>query len=333
METPISKKRNYIIDILKVIACFLVFRIHMREVSVFTPFVLFAVPIFIFITSYNYTQSSYRKNMLTVKEWYSVKNLLQKFLRLYIPYAVFAVCQLILIFALNAGYNIGNIFISFFVGGYGPGNYYLLLMFQIILIFPFLLYFNTKNSNLTLVLCCAFYILYQLFMRLVFPENSYDVTSPGGAIDKWTVLRWIFLIECGIYFYINQDKIKWWQLLLIMLVDIIPYILQLTTDLPTLYFRGIPYHFISAGIVGLCIMYLGNLSFGKFNQVIAYCGSATWHIFLFQQLYFWLIDLLDWQIGFTYLSFPICFFGGLAFYTAQVQIERMIGKLKSKKAN
>ena len=323
--------RNYIIDILKIIACFLVFRIHMGEVSVYTPFVLFAVPVFIFISSYNYTASSYVHNLDTIKKWFGLKHFFRMVKRLYLPYIVFAVCQLVLIFALNAGYDTGNVILSFFVGGYGPGNYYLLLMFQVMLVFPFLLSFTRKKPNLTLVLCLIFYFAYQLVMCLVFPDNPGDVTTLGGAINKWTVFRWIFLIECGIYFYIKIDKIKWWQLVLLMFADIIPYIVELTTDLPTLYIRGIPYHFIVTGIVGLCIKYLNSISFGRLNCVIAFCGRATWHIFLFQQLYFWLIELVDWQFGFTYISFPICFAGGLLFFAAQVAISKLI-KNKNKPA-
>ena len=330
MEIGTQNKRAYIIDILKVIACFFVFRIHMGNVSAFTPFVLFAVPIFIFITSYNYTQSCYLHDTITIKSWFSVKNIVKKIVRLYVPYMAFAICQLILIFTLNAGYNIGNVIVSFFVGGYGPGNYYLLLMFQIILIFPFLLHFNKKSPNLTFIVCLVFYFAYHMIMLFVFPENPNDVTTIGGIINKWTVFRWIFLLDCGIYFYINREKIKWWQLVLFMLIDVIPYVLFLTTDLPTLYIRGIPYHFIVGGIVGICIKYLGNISFGKFNRMVSYLGKATWHIFLFQQLYFWLITLLDWRIGFSYLSFPICFFGGVLFYTAQVLITKGLKYQKNK---
>lgn len=322
METVVKKKRFYIIDILKVIACFFVFRIHMGPMTVYVPFVLFAVPIYIFITGYNYTQSSLRLNKPPLAV------MLKRAVRLYIPYMAFAIVQLVLILALKADYNPLNIAISFFVGGYGPGNYYLLLMFQIILVFPVLLYFNKKKPALTLILCFVFYWVYHIFMRFVFPDNPEDVTTVGGIINKWTAFRWIFLIDSGIFFYIRRDKIKWWYLALLTLLDIIPYILMLTTDLPTLYIRGIPYHFISAGIVGLCIKYLGNISFGKFNRAVAYCGNATWHIFLFQQLYFWLIDLVDWQFGFTYISFPICFIGGLLFYTAQLYVTKLVNSVK-----
>lgn len=323
METVVQRKRYYVIDILKVIACFFVFRIHMGNGSAYTPFVTFAVPVFIFITSYNYTQSSLNSKLPLGKM------IIKRFTRLYIPYAAFAICQLILILALKADYNPVNIAISFFVGGYGPGNYYLVLMIQIILLFPLLLYFNKKKPELTLILSFVFYWCYQIFMRFVFPDNPQDVTTAGGIINKWTFLRWIFLIDSGIFFYFNKDKIKWWHLLLLMPLDIVPFIIQ-TAYRPLLYIRGIPYHFISAAIVGLCIKYLGNLSFGKFNAAVAYCGNATWHIFLFQQLYFWLIDLVGWQFGFTYVSFPICFFGGLAFYAAQLYITKLIKTVKSR---
>lgn len=160
--------RTYIIDILKIIACIFVFRIHMGEVSPLTPFVQFAVPIFIFLTSYNYTRSSHIHNLDTIKKWFSAKNLLRKFLRLYVPYIIFAVAQLVLIIALNAGYDWGNVILSLLFGGYGPSNYYLLLMFQIILFFPFLLHFNRKNPNVTLIVCVVLYFCYHIFMRLVF---------------------------------------------------------------------------------------------------------------------------------------------------------------------
>lgn len=328
MKNPSTEKRIYIIDVLKVVSCFFVFRIHMG--GDYYPFVSLAVPIFVFITGYNYAQSCYIKNSLTIKDWFLPKNLLKKILRLYIPYLVFALCQIILVFALKADYKTGNAILAFFVGGYGPGNYYLLLMIQIIAIFPFLFHFTKIRPMLTLTVCLAFYLCYHLVMRFAFPDGCEDVTSLGGAINKWAVFRWIFLIDCGIYFYIEREKIKWWHLALLIPVDLIPLILQLTTNLPPVYPCGIPYYFIAFALVGISIKYLGNISFGKLEKVIAYCGKATWHVFLFQQLYFWLIDLLNWEIGFTYLSFPICFFGGIAFFTVQFVIQKIIKAKRSK---
>lgn len=315
-----ERKRTVIIDVLKIIACLFVIRIHMN--GSYLPVVLLAVPLFIFIVSYNYTQSSFRHGGLTLRQWFSLNNLSGKFLRLYIPYLVFAICQCILMFALSAGYNVFNVIASLFFGGYGPGNYYLLLMFQIILIYPFLLWANRKKPRLTLILCFVFYICYHIIMRFVFPDDPGDVTTVGGAINKWGVFRWIFLIDCGIYFCMNKDKIKWWQLVILAFLDIIPFIME-KIGLPALYIRGIPFNFLVIAIAGLSIKYLGSMSFGKLNAAAAFCGNATWHIFLFQQLYFWLIGLLGWQFGYTYISFPICFAGGLIFFT----VHMLIGKI------
>lgn len=152
-------------------------------------------------------------------------------------------------------------------------------MIQVILLFPLLFVLTRKYPNLTLICCLILYFIYQIIMCFGFPNDLYDVTSPGGILNKWTVFRFIFLIESAIYFYHKQNKIKWWVLALLMLVDIVPAILIRTTDLPTLYTRGVPYYFIAIAVSGLCIKYLGNLSFGKLNKAIAYCGNATWHIF------------------------------------------------------
>lgn len=330
MQTDAKKSRVYIIDILKVICCFFVFRIHMGGVTHIAEQIVFtAVPIFIFLTSYNYTQSAYSRNELTLQKAYRPARIIGKIARLYIPYAVFSICQVILIATLDAGYPTGNIVLSAFFGGYGPGNYYLVLMLQVILIFPLMLALTRKHPNITLISCLIIYFVYHIILCFAFPDNLHDVTSPGGIINKWTVFKYIFLIECGIYFYHKCDKFKWWIFLLIMCADIIPFILANTTNLPTMYTRGIPLHFITFGMIGLLLKYFKKLSLGKFNSIIAYCGNATWHIFLFQQLYFWLIDLIKWNFGFTYISFPICFTGGMLFYTAQLLITKLIRYLKT----
>ena len=322
-----SDGRNYVIDLLKIVSCFFVFRIHMGAVSPYTPFVLFAVPIFVFLTGYNYTGHCARRE-IGLRGWFAPRNLLRMAARLYLPYLVFALCQLILIFALGADYPIGNVILSFFVGGYGPGNYYLLLMLQIILVFPLLLFCTRKRPRATLVCTLLFYAAYHLFMNYVLPGHPGDVTSVGGAINKWGVLRWIFLLECGIYLYVRRDAVRWWHLAPLIAIDATAYILEVIGGLRAWYSRGIPYHFAVIGIVGLCLKYLSPLSFGRCNVVIAYCGSASWHIFLFQQLYFWLIALVGWQFGFGYISFAICFAGGLLFYTAHVLIRKCYRHLR-----
>ena len=229
METSYDK-RNYIVDILKVMACFFVFRIHMGEGSdiymrIFSQFIRCAVPIFIFLTSYNYTQSCLKSDATTLKQLYSLKSLSRKFFRLAVPYLVFAVVQLILILALKPGYKWGNVAISMIGGGYGPGNYYLVLMLQVILIFPLLFYFNKKHPVVTWFVCLIFYFAYNIFMSFVFPDDPFNVTTTGGIINKWTVFRFIFLIDSGIYFCLYRDKIKIYQLLILFLADLIPFIL------------------------------------------------------------------------------------------------------------
>lgn len=330
LKTLTQEKRLYIIDILKIIACFFVIRIHIGALTPPEQFVCIAVPVFIFITSYNYTQSCELHDMLTIKKWFTLRNLSNKFKRLYVPYIAFAICQLILIVALKADYGLITVITAFFTGGFGPGNYYLLLMFQIIILYPFLLCCNKKRPKIALATSLVFYLIYYIVMYFVFHDDLYDVTSLGGAINKWTVFRWIFLLESGIYFFIRRDKIKWWQLVLLSFADIIPFILQYTTALPTLYIRGIPYNFIAIAAVGLCIKYLNGISFGKLNFIIEYCGKATWHIFLFQQLYFWLIGMLAWQTGNTFISFPVCFIGGLIFYTVNSVFTKLINKIRRK---
>ncbi len=326
MDTSLDK-RNYIVDILKIMACFFVFRIHMgwgsaSYVRILSQFVECAVPIFIFLTSYNYTQSCLKSGATTLKQLYSFESLAKKFFRLIVPYLVFAIVQLILILTLKPGYKWGNVAISMLGGGYGPGNYYLVLMFQVILIFPLLYYFNKKRPVVTWFVCLIFYFAYNIFMTFVFPDDPHNVTTVGGIIYKWTVFRFVFLLDSGIYFCLNRDKIKIYHLLILILADLIPFILSLTTSLPTIYARGIPNNFFVISIVGICLKLFKNASFGKLNGAIAYLGKATWHIFLFQQLYFWLIGILGWRLGFGYLSFPICFFGGLLFYTVHTAISK-----------
>lgn len=89
MNIDSVRQRNYIIDILKVLCCFFVFRIHMgsaiHPVHIAEEFILLAVPIFIFLTGYNYTASAYYRGELTLKKSYPPPEFLIRFYALRYP--------------------------------------------------------------------------------------------------------------------------------------------------------------------------------------------------------------------------------------------------------
>lgn len=249
-------------------------------------FVRMAVPIFIFISGYNYSQSFEKRNAVL----YSFAYIKRKVLRFLIPAIITCTLYIFLIMLNGNTVSFEYVLTTFFYGYYGLGAYYCNIMLQFIFVFPLFFLCIKKWNELGVVIIAFFNLIYEL---------SYKIHNWSYDVYRILLFRYSFIIALGIYLYLNKNKsLKHTTLLSMFIIGII-YLL-----LPN-YF-GYSYHLFTSWqntsmVVGLYIfpiMYFlfkefsFTKSFGKFNSIICLVSNSTYHIMYTQMLYFTLKEKL-----------------------------------------
>lgn len=194
-------KRNQSIDLLKGICILFVITTHFnwseRETLYggFPFWIVMAVPVFILISGYVYTNSYLRKNVETLDQAFSIEIWFKSFLRYTIPFLIVYIIEVIINIILTA---LGRISIPWydylagiFIGGWGPGSYYFPVMIQFLFFFPFIFIAIKKFGWKALV---GFFIFNLFFEIIKFPFQISAVTY------RLLIFRYTFLIASGCYF-------------------------------------------------------------------------------------------------------------------------------------
>ena len=155
--------RNLAIDILKIFAIAMVIACH--TINIRAEFLGVAVPLFLVITGFNYTNSMKNKN-LTIKDYYKKENLKKKFSRILLPYLCFAVFEILLILFSN-NFNGTNIVRILLFGGLGMGSFYTILLVQIILLFPLIFKLVQRKKYWGLLIAFLFTVIFEIVFNLV----------------------------------------------------------------------------------------------------------------------------------------------------------------------
>jgi len=305
------KTKYFQIDFLKAIMIFLVIFDHMvswnikSEIGV-TLWERISIPIFLVIMGFNMGLSFKGKGDLTLRELYSWRYFKSKILRYIIPFLIlYAVSTFIGLFMY--GFDISALYygqyypshgiINFFIGYllfWGPGNWFLPLLFQSILILPLLYKGFTKKPVLTLILTFIIEIVMQLTVFFFI-----------GEITSWEEVHYLNLFMTSILFYLSavglgmwfsfghklfeKRNIFMWILFPISLVFIIAhqfYDFRFRIN-DVLVLRG-DYHFLifpySAMLFLLAMKFLPQKSEGRISRSISLIGKSTYHILLTQIL-------------------------------------------------
>ena len=320
------KERFWEFDYLKAFAILFVILTHstfpeeIKKLFLFPYIINSAVPIFIIVSGYMYSKHySNNKKILDIEFiWNQFKNLLG-------PYLIVFFIELILFRLMNSEKDFKEVIIMFISGGWGPGGYYVQILFQLLIIFP-TMYFFVKRLGLTLggVLCVGIQFI------LEFVYQYYNLPS---SLYRLLILRYIIFIYLGIVLYEDKKKIKNTYLFTgCVLSFIYIYLITYKSYVPDIAFRlwtgtSLP----TAGwTFGLIIIYLSKIR--KFNvithRILTSIGKATYFIFLFQLLYFnFKPGNLSSSSFFCIIDLVICILGGVSFR----YMYGYFNKLKSRK--
>lgn len=186
------------IDFLKFISIFGVVFIHARNENIIpeiiSEFFRVAVPLFIIFFAY-FLEKSLSK-VSTKKEYYNI--LKQKFFLLFLPYAFFTILYF---FILN---DLSTIkpreLITGYWSGYGwAGQYFFIILFQLILIFPLL----QKIVNIKLV----YITVVSLFLYITMSYAFWDLSIVSKLSDR-IFIYWVPYAILGVLLYRNIDLFK-----------------------------------------------------------------------------------------------------------------------------
>ena len=307
-----NREYNYFqIDFLKTVMIFLVIYDHIvywdikRLIGV-ALWERISIPVFLVIMGFNLGNSFRRSGAKTLRELYSRQYLKKKVLRYIIPFLVLYLVSTITGWILY-NFNIIEMYntqtyptwgiINLFTGilpFWGPGNWFIPVILQSILIAPLIYYGFTKKPKLTLILTFIIEIALQLIVFFFI-----------GEITSWEELHILNLFMTSVLFYLSGIGLGFWfsqdhklqskhnffmwilfPLSLAYLVGYQFFGFRIRIDgLPLL--RG-DYHFLvfpySAFLVLLALRYLPNNPEGRLAKNISTIGKSTYHILLIQIL-------------------------------------------------
>lgn len=160
MEIRGNRGRNRSIDFIKGICILFVIITHYswssfeRQKYLFPFWIEMAVPLFMIISGFVYTESYKKSNIKSFEEAYSFSNTLHRVVRYTMPFAVIYFIEMMtLFFKTKTSVGIIRIICYFLRGGFGPGSYYYPVMIQFIFFFPIIFFIIKKYAYIGLLIC------------------------------------------------------------------------------------------------------------------------------------------------------------------------------------
>jgi len=263
-----------------------------------------SIPVFLVILGFNMGNSFKQKGDQTLRQLYSKEYFKRKFLRYIVPFLILYLITTLygLIwyrFDITAMYHSqfypSHGFMNLFIGimpFWGPGNWYLPLLFQSILIMPLLYRGFTKKPVVTLILCFIIELAMQLTVFFFIGEITTWQEVHILNMFMLSALFYLSAIGLGMWFSFGHEiqhnrNFFMWFLYPISLVYLVAYqffgFRYMIGNVPLL--RG-DYHFLvfpySAFLFLIAMRFLPQKSERRISKAISLIGKSTYHILLIQ---------------------------------------------------
>ena len=311
-------KRISTFDYIKGLMIFIIILTHINflpqeRLDLLFPFYIdMAVPVFMIISGYLSSLSLSKRNCESA---YSLDYLIKRALRFTVPLIIAIFIEYAA--KITPFVNIKSAIVFIIKGGIGPGTYYYPIMMQFILFFP-ILYLIIKNNHWGGFIFCG-------LINLVF-EVWCVIYKIDPEIYRVCILRYTFVIACGIFFYFEEKNFKknLKTFIILLLSGVIGFAYIFITSY-TQYRERIFVNWTTTSMMTtfwifplFFILYkaLGKLPPSKL-QVI---GKASYHIFLTQMVYY--CTIIPYRISsavpsvwiFAAINIIICVAFGCVFY-------------------
>jgi peptidoglycan/LPS O-acetylase OafA/YrhL len=319
--------RSSAIDIVKGLAIVSVICLHTLSTSTLHQIgALFhiwqAVPVFVFVMGLNGASSLRRRGRHSLSELYSREYLASRFDRVFVPFLL-AFIGTVLVEALMHTEHRGpaTLLADLLTGELpigGPGNYFITLTFQFVLVFP-LVYWGLRRWRLATVLLC---LAISATFELLAPHVGFLDSDP--YLYEACLARYLFVIALGgALSGIPARRLlgSWWlwcgaliSTAYLMLAQIDPSAIPFgvkgweNSDFAAAFYPAL--------LVLLGMVALPSLAAAALARGTAELGRASYHIFLLQIIWFGLAvwGVHSWQA--LPRNLAVTLIAGLAFYRA-----------------
>ncbi len=347
-DTEILEERGknfFQIDFLKAAMTFLVIFDHIVDWGIKSKIGVslwerISIPVFLVIMGFNMGISFQRKGLTKLNELYSWSYFKSKILRYIVPFLVlysFSTVIGLIFYQFNitamyyGQYYPNHGFIQLFTGilpFWGPGNWFIPVIFESILIFPLVYWAFAKKQIFTLILCFTIEIVLQLIVFFFIGEITSWEEAHILGLFMTSFPFYLSAIGLGLWFSFNpkpfsRRNLFIWILFPISLIYIILYqffgFRLLINDIPLI--RGdynslvFPY---SAVLVLLVMIILPQYSENRFSHAISLIGKSTYHILLTQIFGYGMI--FAWRgahylinVGFTFFDALLLIYAWIIF--------------------
>ena len=270
-----------------------------------------SIPVFLVILGFNMGNSFREKGVRTLKELYSWSYFKKKIKRYFIPFLVLYTAStfiglLMYNFDFIAMYDtqyspyhgIANLF-YLILPFWGPGNWFIPVLFQSILVVPILYWCFTKKPVLALILTFVVEIIMQIFVFFLVGQSFASWEEYYSSIHLYSlfsnsILYYLSAVGLGMWFSKNHDlkadrNFFMWILYPISLAFIVAYqffgyrimidgLRFLRGDYTLMVF---PY---SAFLVLVALKFLPRTVKGRMAKTVSLISKSTYHILLTQIL-------------------------------------------------
>ena len=342
------------IDILKGLAMISIIVIHSLYIHYSTYLNLLAlftisqaVPLFLLIMGINMAHSFKRRGYADLKQIFSKNYVISRFKRLYFPFVITVILSLIVAFLFNKHFYWGGLVLIGQIPLAGYGDYFIYLVLQFVVVFPFLYVLYKWNPRVMLVLS---FIINLLFDSMVYIQSlhGYNVSYHFSCI-----LGYIFLPALGLWI---SERLDFHNPRFKTIFDtnknilILGLIISLGSLIFFVLFEGLIPQMVPGVFVRLFtsfyplflfvvgMKYLPSISNNRIAGFLSLIGKASYHIFLIQIVLFmggltfgpgngsYLVELID-----ILSNLVICVSIGLLFFIVEGRLYNAVMALRGSK--
>lgn len=352
---PVNKSKNSgnvaLFDYLKSFAIILVIFTHYawtskeREGLIFPYVISMAVPIFMIVSGYVLSKSCERMRINEIGDMYNIPYLLKRAVRFSLPFAIAFLMEIFFEkIQYGTNYTLKELIKFAWDGGFGPGSYYYPLMMQMILFFPLVFEMMRKRPLKGLVIAFLINLAY---------EVSVQAYSIRGVSYRLLIFRYVFLIACGVYLYFKRDAAlghgkKFIPISILSLAIGVYYLwfVSYKTDIHHTLFQywtktSMMSAFYIFPIIYILYRLLRNVPQTKFGKILALPGKASYHIFLTQMVFYYILDVYlrrhylkstgDNKMVIAYII--ICVSIGIIYYYIETPLEKYVADVTARGFN
>jgi peptidoglycan/LPS O-acetylase OafA/YrhL len=310
MEMEVDHRKPYFfqLDVLKALAIALVVMDHSLTWEVkgaigSTFWERQAIPIFLIVMGFNMAYSFKYSGATTLGELYSWEYFKSRIVRYVFPFAILYMGS-ILVGLYTGTLNFDEYTLLGVLPFWGPGNWFIALLFGSIIVFPFVYWLFERQPTLTLILCFLAEIVMQgiMYIWLLYPIDSALEGFLTSAI-RINVIFFLPAVGLGLWFSkgYNLFSMRNWFVIpyyIFSFVFMIDYTTDILSSIPNVFGEGITliqiffrgdYTLLFYGYAAM--IFIGAMTLipqtpsGKMQRVIQRIGRASYHIFLFQIFY------------------------------------------------